>query len=112
MGRYKANRIVARVIGELTIIFYNSSSIYIYPCSLEQQGYIFHKYFAPTGTYTRNWKNFRNRIWKAKYLDFGICCRIAVECGVMSKGAVAPPNLKAKPLEIRFGEWAIWGLGV
>lgn len=67
MGRFKAKGLVVREIENIVIIFWNSHMIYV----MGPYGMIlFHRYFAPRGSYTQSWGNFRRKLLQYKTLNF------------------------------------------
>lgn len=108
MGRFRAKRIIIRELPELTIVFWDWSSIYVYPKG-DRQGYVFHKWYAPRGTYFSSWKPFKRKLLKTKRLNFSKCCQLASQYNIDVKGSVGKLNFENKPVEIRFLKWKVSG---
>lgn len=67
MGRFKAKGIIVREISDIRIIFWNSHIIYVYG----PHGMVaFHRYFAPRGSYSGGWGDFRRKLLRYKDLDW------------------------------------------
>lgn len=111
MGRYRAKRVIVREIGKMSIVFWLGNAIYIYPDGMEQQGYVFHTWYMPLGSYQERWRPFRDMMLKTKKLDFIRCCQLADRYGVLINGAVGRLDLNNRPLEIRYQGWKILGVG-
>lgn len=95
MGRFKADGIVVREIGPLTIVFNSPQTIYIQDaqsgCKL-----VFHRWFAPRGDYATNWKPFRKKLMEYKRISFNRCLALADKHGVKVISAARLPDLKGK----------------
>lgn len=111
MGRYRAERVIIKELPELTLVFWDWNSIYARPKTGLRQWYVFHKYHAPLGTYTKSWRPFKRRLLKSKTLNFTKCCQLASRYEILARGAVGKLNFDKKAIEIRFGKWSIKGVG-
>lgn len=109
MGRYKAERTIIKLFPDLTIVFYDHKSIYVYP-SGDQRGYIFHSWHAPLFNYRDNWLPFKKALLKRRYLDSETCWSLAYDYGVPYKTASSRPEIKGKPVELRYKRWSIKGV--
>lgn len=91
MGR-KRNAIVIKEIKKtgLTIVFYDSKSIYIF--NKEFGWSVFHRWGAPLGSY-RSWRKFRHLMWYAKRIDYRHCFRLAFRYDISSQKAKKGPIL-------------------
>lgn len=110
MGRYRAKRVIIKEMPELTLVFWDWSSIYARPKTGMRQWYVFHKYHAPLGTYTNSWRPFKRRLLKAKSITFNRCCQLAANYGILAKGAVGRLDFSKRAVEIRFGKISIKGV--
>lgn len=111
MGRYTAKRVIVRELGKMVIVFWSRNAIYVYPDGVERQGYVFHIWYLPRGSYEIAWRPFRDLMLKDKKLDFIRCCQLANRYGVLVNGAVGRLDLRNRPLEIRYQGWKILGVG-
>lgn len=109
MGRYKAERIIVKECPELTVVFWDNSSIYVYPKGYNY-GLVFHKYHAPLGTYTKSWKPFKRRLLKIKYLRLSKVFELADYYEILYKGSVGRLDFNKKPVEIRYHHWSVKGV--
>lgn len=109
MGRYRAKRVIVKVLPELTLVFWDWNAIYAYPEG-SQQGYVFQKWHAPRGTYFKAWKPFKRRLMKRKQLTFAQCCQLASHYGIVAGGAVGRLDFNKKAVEIRHGKWTVKGV--
>lgn len=110
MGRYKAERIVIKILPELTLIFWDNSSIYLFPKN-GQTPVVFHKWFAPRFTYTNSWRQFRDKLWHLHHGSVKKCFQLAYEHDVVYEISVGRLDLRKKLVEIRYKNWAIKGVG-
>lgn len=109
MGRYRAKRIIIRELPEISIIFWDWSTIYVFPKG-NGQGWLFHKWYAPRGTYLSAWKPFKKKLMSTKNLNLAKCCQLADKYGVLGKSPVGKLDLSDKSVEIRFLKWKIAGI--
>lgn len=82
MGRFKAKGTIVRELPEVTVIFWDWKSIYVY--DNRGRGVIFHRWFAPRGSYTGYWRDFRRKMLLNKRLDLLRCYEIAARFDVQS----------------------------
>lgn len=94
MGRFRAEAIIIKRVKDLTIVFYDKENIYIKDGGHEWT--VFHRWFAPRGSYTRGWKQFRNLLLYEKHITYAHCYRLAFRWDIPSCANVRPPNLKGK----------------
>lgn len=100
MGRFKAEAVIIRKVGDLTIVFYSKDSIYVKDAI---HGWtVFHRWFAPRGSYTRGWKQFRNLLLYVKHIDYNHCYRLAFRWDIQSRANVKGPNLSNLKIVERF----------
>lgn len=99
MGRFKADAILVRELPELTIIFYDRQSIYIYPKN-QKFGSIFNLWFSHRGAYTEGWQDFRRRLMRKKHLTPTQCYELAIKYGVVGIGTDRRIDLTGKKVRI------------
>lgn len=109
MGRYRARRVIIRELMDITVVFWDRSSIYVYPKGT-RHGYVFHKWYSPLGTYTQQWKPFKRKMLKTKRLTLTKCFQLANQHEILYKYSVGTLDLEKKPIEIRFLNWKISGM--
>lgn len=74
MPKFEANAIIVRELENLTIIFWDADSIYVYPNPRETWGgVIFHKWYVKRGFYRESWKDFRRQMLRQKHLTLLHC---------------------------------------
>lgn len=99
MERFKSEAVKVRYVDDLTIVFFNGESIYIHD---KLQGWVvFHRWFAPRGSYVNSWRNFRRLLLREKHLTLSHCYRIAFAYDIPVQRAKAPDLSKVK-IEERF----------
>lgn len=64
-GRFRAEEITIRQVGQIEIIFWDKETIYVVD-SRRAVRYIFHRWFAPRGSY-KNWQRFRQALWSSQH---------------------------------------------
>lgn len=111
MGRYKAERIVIKDLPELVIVFWDNSSVYVYPKNERQSVVVFHKWFAPRYTYTNGWRQFKDKLWHWRCGSMKKCFQMASNHGILYQVVVGKLDLREKPVEIRYRNWSIKGVG-
>ena len=82
MGRFKAQGTIVRELPEVTVIFWDWKSIYVY--DYRGRGVIFHRWFAPRGSYTGYWRDFRREMLRKKRLSLLKCYELAAQFDVQS----------------------------
>lgn len=98
MSRFKACKILVRRLPDVVIVFYNKESIYCFPRGYSN-GTIFHRWFAPKGTYGASWQPFRRKLLRYKHLDMAKCHELAQYHGVLYVGTDRAPQLKGKTIK-------------
>lgn len=98
MGRFKAEAVIIRRVNDLTIVFYDKHRIYVKD---DKHGWtVFHRWFAPRGSYLKGWSQFRHRLLYNKQITFTHCYRLAFRWDIQSRANVDKPDLsKAKIVE-------------
>lgn len=109
MGRFKQERIIIKICEEIDIVFMDWNRIYI---KLKSSGkwYLFHKFHAPLGTYTNNWRPFKRRLMKIKSPTFIQVCQIANQYDIVANGAVGNIDFSKKAIEIKHPTWSVKGM--
>lgn len=109
MGRFKQKRIMIKVCEEIDLVFWDWNRIYI---RVKNTGkwYLFHKYHAPLGTYTNNWRPFKRRLMKINSPSFVQCCQLAYQYEIVAQGAVGELEFRKKDIEIKYPKWSIKGV--
>lgn len=78
MGRFRAEAVIVRKLPEVTIIFWDKESIYVYPIG-GGGGTIFTRWADKKGSYSDYWHDFRVRMLQRKRLSFLQCYELAAE---------------------------------
>ena len=90
MGRFKAEAVLIRKVDRLEIVFLNRETIYV---SDGLNWHIFHRWFAPRGSYTGGWSQFRHALLYRKSLNITDCYRLASMAEIQSQIARKGPDL-------------------
>lgn len=101
MGRFKAKAVIVKEVRRtgLTIILYDRETIYVHD---NKHGWaVFHRWFAPLGSYGRGWRQFRHLLEYEKNIDFNHCYRLAFRHGIASQKVKKGPDLTKVPIEER-----------
>lgn len=99
MGRFKAEAVILRDLDDLTILFKDRETIYIFPKE-SSTNIIFHRWFAPKGSYTAGWQDFRRALWRNAKLDVPTIYRLGIKYGIQTMGTHRAPNIEGKKLKI------------
>lgn len=97
---YKAKAVIVKDVRatKLKIVFYDARSIYVHD---ENVGWVvFHKWFAPKGSYGA-WRNFRHLLLTEKKTDLYHCYRVAHRWGIASQCVKKCPDLSGLEIEER-----------
>lgn len=100
MGRFKADKIIVRRLPEVVITFYDKETIYSFPRGFAN-GTIFHRWFAPRGSYSNGWSQFRRQLLRQRHLDMARCHELADKYGILYVGTDRPPKLKLEDIKYR-----------
>lgn len=94
MGKFKAmDGIVIRKLENVTIIFYDARTIYVFPT--KGFGSIFHRWFyIERGSYINGWKDFRRLLMREKNLTLLHCHELAGIHNIASISTNRWPDLK------------------
>ena len=89
---YEAKGIVVRELDSLTITFKNCETIWVKPKN-SLTTTVFHRWYAPKGQYTKEWKPFRRKLFRNKRLDIETCLRLAQKHNIQSVGTTRAVKL-------------------
>lgn len=98
MGRFMSEKVIVRRLAEITIVFYDKESIYAFPKGCAS-GTIFHRWYAPKGTYVKQWAPFRRKLLRYKRLNIAKCHELADYHGVLYVGTDRTPKLNKKAIK-------------
>ncbi len=100
MGRFRAEAILIRRLPETVITFYDKETIYV-----AQKGYygwaLFHRWFAPRGSYQDNWSPFRRQLLRQKRLTLLKCYELAERYDILHVTTSRAPKLNGKTIKYR-----------
>lgn len=100
MGRYKADAVIIRRVGDLTIVFYDKENIFVKD---NKHGWtVFHRWFAPRGSYNGGWRQFRHLLLYNKSITYNHCYRLAFRFEIQSVANVKGPELSNIKITERF----------
>lgn len=94
MGRFRADAVIIRDVNGIRIVFYNHENIY-----LRDEGgswTVFHRWFAPRGSYNGGWRQFRHLLLYEKQLTAAHCFHLAFRWDIPSQNSTAPELSKFK----------------
>lgn len=94
MGRFRAEAIRIKKVGELTIVFYDAKRIYVQ--KKNGNWTLFHRWGAPRGFYGSSWKYFRKLLMREKTITFEHCYRLAFRYDIGFLANVEAPDLEGK----------------
>lgn len=99
MGRFRAEAVVVRDVNGIRVVFYDRESIYL----RDERGNwtVFHRWFAPRGSYNGGWRQFRHLLLYEKNLTSRHCFHLAFRWDILSKSSKEPDLSKFK-IEERF----------
>lgn len=100
MGRFRAEAVLIRRLPEVVITFYDKETIYVAPRGCGNM-MVFHRWFAPRGSYQSSWGPFRRQLLRQKHLTGARCCELADRYEVMHIGTDRGPKLKDKKVKYR-----------
>lgn len=94
MGRFRADAVIVRDVNKIRIVFYNHESIYL----RDEHGNwtVFHRWFAPRGSYNSGWRQFRHLLLYEKKLTSTHCFHLAFRWEILSQNAKEPDISKFK----------------
>lgn len=100
MGRFKSEGVVVREFEEMTLIFWDNNSIYMYPKAY-RIGTIFHKWGAPRGFSGEHWGDFRRRLMYNKNLTLSKCYELALTHEIVATSTVRKLDLEGRKVIVR-----------
>ena len=78
---------------DIEIIFFNNEKIYVKQTTTGQWT-LFHRFFAPKGSYNRGWRQFRHLLlYEWRHLDYEHCYRLAFRWDIQSQRVAKGPDL-------------------
>lgn len=96
MGRFRAEAVTIRRVDDLTIVFYDHKNIFIKD---GRNGWtVFHRWYAPLGSYNGGWRQFRHLLLYERNITFNHCYRLAFRYDIQHMANVDGPNLDNKPI--------------
>ena len=95
MGRFRAEAVIVREVNDAVIVFYNKESIYVKNVA-NGQWTVFHRWFAPRGSYNDGWRQFRHLLLYEKKISYAHCYRLAFRWDISSQIAKSPDLSKFK----------------
>jgi hypothetical protein len=97
---FVAKGIIVRRLERITIIFKDNETIAVKVKGDEWGGtYLFHRWFAPLGSYTGGWRDFRRKMLRNKQLDLLSCIFYAQKYDVQIHRTTRKIELKGKIIE-------------
>lgn len=100
MGRFRADVVIVRDINNLRIVFYDKESIYVR--AADGRWAVFHRWFAPRGSYNNGWRQFRHLLLYEKKITFEHCYRLAFRFDIPSQLVAKSPDLSKFKIQERF----------
>lgn len=97
---YKAEAVIIRELNGIKIVFYDQETIYVR--GARNEWIIFHRWFAPRGSYNKNWRPFRCKLLYRKNIDMAQCYRLAFQHDISAQRANREPDLSKFKIEERF----------
>lgn len=91
---YKAKAVIVREVNGLEIVFYNHESIYVR--DVDGKWFVFHRWFAPKGSYNAGWRPFRYKLLYQKKLTLNHCYRLAFQHEIVAQTSHKPDLTKFK----------------
>ena len=98
---YKAEAVIIREVNGIKIVFYNKESIYVR--GARDEWVIFHRWFAPRGSYNSSWRGFRNKLLYQKRIDLRHCYHLAFQHDITIQMARKAPDLSKFKVKEIFG---------
>ncbi len=95
MPRFRAEAITIRELESVHIVFKDKETIWVLPKN-SSTNIIFHRWWAPRGSYTDGWQDFRRKMFRNKQIDLLTCYRLAAKHHIQSVGTQRTPHLEGK----------------
>lgn len=100
MGRWKAEATIVRELDSgLTIIFNDRESIYVY--DERGDGHIFHRWYAPRGSYGDYWRDFRRKMLRNKFTNILQIYELAARFNVLASHTRRKLDLSKRKVDFR-----------
>jgi len=100
VGNYKAKAVIIKQTENLKIVFYNHESIYVED---KKQGWVvFHRWFAPRGSYNGGWRQFRHLLLYEKKPTLIHCYHLAFRYDIQVQKVRGCPDLSKFKIQERF----------
>lgn len=100
MGRFRAEAVLIRRLTDVVIVFYDRETIYVTPRGNARRA-LFHRWYAPRGSYQASWGPFRRQLLRQKRLDISRCYELANKYGVLYVSTDNAPKLSGKKVKYR-----------
>lgn len=96
--KFQARAITIREFETLTIIFKDGESIWLIPKDASTT-IVFNRWFAPKGSYSNGWQDFRRKLFRNKRITLEYAYRLAIRYRIQSMGTTRSPNLDNQNIE-------------
>lgn len=101
MKHFMANSVIIKRVNDVEIIFWSREEIYVKKITTGQWT-LFHRYFAPKGSYNGGWRQFRHLLlYEWKNLDYNHCHRLAFRWDIQSKTVKSGPMVENVKTTVR-----------
>jgi hypothetical protein len=99
VGRFRAEAVIVKRVKDLTIVFYDKEHIFIKDSN---HGWtVFHRWYAPLGSYNGGWRQFRHLLLYEKNITYNHCYRLAFRWEIQSMANVKEPDLSKFKIQER-----------
>ncbi len=97
---FVANGVIVRHLGSITIAFKDKETIAVKVVGDKHNiTYLFHRWFAPLGSYTGGWRDFRRKMLRNKNLDLLSCIFYAQKYDIQIHRTTRDIKLNGKIIE-------------
>lgn len=94
MRHFRAEAVIVKMVNDVEIIFWSKHEIYVKNCK-SGTWTLFHRYFAPRGSYNGGWRQFRHLLlYEWDNLTYSHCFRLAFRWDIQSKTVKSGPMLE------------------
>lgn len=100
MGRFRADAVIIRKVNDVRIVFYNKESIYVQN-QTDGKWTVFHRWFAPRGSYNNGWRQFRHLLLYEKKITHTHCYHLAFRWDILSQITTKVPDLSKFKIQER-----------
>lgn len=97
--KFRATSITIREFDTLTIIFKDKETIWILPNNASTN-IVFNRWFAPRGSYSAGWQDFRRKLFRNKRVSLEYCYKIAKKHQIQSMGTTRSPSFRDEIITI------------